>query len=218
MSDDPVNHVHVSDEWFQVVIDECVICGETHRHSRDPKVLTGGRSYRSAHCHEPDTGGYFIELAPNANVPEQLLKWAYNQIEYNPIYFGSDPTEAVCDRHGNMRERTPVFQKDGHIHAARDGLVLYQCPDCSTEMFAAAGEPDADPAHAMEQLVARFIKSEWDTLESAFVDLGSGEMDEGLTGKQEVFFHDPPATEAIPNYLLEDKDWFIHERTGGDSE
>jgi len=134
--------------------------------------------------------------------------------EYDPIRLGTDPREAVCEHHGKMRERSPVFKKDDHIYAALDGIHIHQCPECSKEMFAVAGEPDADEAHAMKMLVARFVESKWDDLKTLFVDLGPGEMDEGLTGSNEVFFHEPPAKEDIPDYLLEDREWFIHSRTG----
>lgn len=72
----PVNYVRLSDSVRQFIIDDCVLCGETHRHgSMDPTVATGGRSHRSAHCTGPDTGGYYLELAPDAEPPERWYSW-----------------------------------------------------------------------------------------------------------------------------------------------
>ena len=73
----PVNTVRLSDSLKQFVIDECVICGDTHRHgSKDRVVATGGRSHRSGHCHGVEhTGGYYLELRDDVEPPQRWYDW-----------------------------------------------------------------------------------------------------------------------------------------------
>lgn len=73
----PVNKVRLSDSAKQFVVDDCVICGETHRHgSHDVAVAEGRRSHRAAHCHGADhSGGYYLELADAAEPPEHWYAW-----------------------------------------------------------------------------------------------------------------------------------------------
>jgi hypothetical protein len=74
----PVNYVRIADGTVrQFVIDECVLCGETHRHgSLDGMVAAGGRSHRVEHCNGIDhRGGYFLELADDAEPPARWLEW-----------------------------------------------------------------------------------------------------------------------------------------------
>lgn len=75
----PVNKVRLSDSCRQLIVDECVLCGETHRHgSADPVVANGGRSHRVEHCRGINhQGGYYLELAENADPPE----WWYGRVE-----------------------------------------------------------------------------------------------------------------------------------------
>lgn len=72
----PVNYVRLGDSLRQFIIDDCVLCDETHRHgSMDPTVANGGRSHRSAHCTGPGGAGYYLELAPDAEPPERWYSW-----------------------------------------------------------------------------------------------------------------------------------------------
>lgn len=79
MNDAPINEVRLSDSRRQLVVDECVICGETHRHgSKDPAVARGELSHRVAHCTPDDPagdapGGYNLRLAADAERPEGWL-------------------------------------------------------------------------------------------------------------------------------------------------
>ena len=76
-TDAPVNTVRLSEATLrQFVVDECVICGETHYHgSRDHTVAKGGRSHRTAHCSGSRTGGYYIELDDDADPPDRWYSW-----------------------------------------------------------------------------------------------------------------------------------------------
>ena len=73
----PVNTVRLSSSLRQLIIDECVICGDRHAHgSKDPTVANGGRSHRGAHCRGVDhSGGYYIELDDDADPPERWYSW-----------------------------------------------------------------------------------------------------------------------------------------------
>ena len=74
----PVNDVRLRDGSLrQFVIDECVLCGETHWHgSMDPTVANGGRSHRAEHCPNIDhVGGYYLQLAADAEPPERWYTW-----------------------------------------------------------------------------------------------------------------------------------------------
>lgn len=132
---------------------------------------------------------------------------------HHPVYLGTNPDEAVCGRHGEMEFRTPILKKGGNIFAALDGVKLYECPECCLDILAKAGEPGASPERAMKMILIQFIKDDWEThLRKLFVDLGSGEMDEGPDGRRGVFFHEDPEKGKIPDYLLERGDWFVHSR------
>jgi len=76
-SDIPVNQVYVSDSGRQLIIEECVRCGETHSHgARDVTVASGGRSHRASHCTNNHLdGGYELELAEDADPPEHWWSW-----------------------------------------------------------------------------------------------------------------------------------------------
>ena len=74
----PVNTVRLADGSVRTfVITSCVICGEEHRHGAlDGTVANGGRSHRSEHCHGVDhVGGYYLELAEDAEPPERWYSW-----------------------------------------------------------------------------------------------------------------------------------------------
>lgn len=87
----PVNHVRLADDTDrQLVIDECVLCGETHRHgSLDGAVAAGDRSHRVEHCTGIDhRGGYYLELAADAEPPTHWLEWVDSQTGVD--VFGSE--------------------------------------------------------------------------------------------------------------------------------
>lgn len=73
----PVNTVRLSDSLRQLVVDNCVICGDTHRHgAKDRTVANGGRSHRGAHCSGVEhTGGYYLELDDDAEPPQRWYDW-----------------------------------------------------------------------------------------------------------------------------------------------
>ena len=81
MSDAPINEVRLSDSRRQLIVDECVICGETHRHgAKDPAVARGELSHRVSHCAPDDAdgdapGGYNLRLASGTERPEGWLDW-----------------------------------------------------------------------------------------------------------------------------------------------
>jgi hypothetical protein len=78
----PVNEVRLSGSLRQFIIDDCVLCGETHRHgSLDATVAKGGRSHRIAHC--GDGGGYYLELADDADPPERWYSWLESETGFD---------------------------------------------------------------------------------------------------------------------------------------
>ena len=72
----PVNTVRLSESCKQLVIDTCVLCGGTHRHGAyDRAVARGERSHRAEHCDGDHTGGYYLELAADADPPAYWYEW-----------------------------------------------------------------------------------------------------------------------------------------------
>ena len=77
----PVNEVRLSDSLRQLIIDDCVFCGKTHRHgSLDMTVAQGGRSHRSSHCNR--RGSYYLELADDADPPERWYSWLESETAF----------------------------------------------------------------------------------------------------------------------------------------
>jgi hypothetical protein len=73
--DDPTNAVRIeADGVWRAVIDECVICGDTHRHGAvDVALLERKPSHRVRHC-DPDVdgaSGYYLELPEDADPPAE---------------------------------------------------------------------------------------------------------------------------------------------------
>lgn len=87
-NDDPVNDVRLSRSGGALVVDECVICGGTHRHgSNDPAVARGDLSHRVAHCKPRDAGedspgGYYLKFADDAERREIWLDYVLPNDEY----------------------------------------------------------------------------------------------------------------------------------------
>jgi len=79
MSEAPVNKVYVSDSGRQFIVEECVLCGDTHRHgAKDRAVAAGGRSTRAGHC-SLQADEYYLELADDADPPEIWRNWMRNE-------------------------------------------------------------------------------------------------------------------------------------------
>jgi hypothetical protein len=73
---EPVNYVRLSDSEKQLVVDDCVYCGGTHYHgARDREIAKGGRSHRVAHCDDLSYGGYYLELADDAEPSKFWYQW-----------------------------------------------------------------------------------------------------------------------------------------------
>ena len=65
----PVNEVKIGDYGKLVIVEECVVCGETHRHgANDVALARGERSSRMAHC-SGRHHGYDLVLADDADPP-----------------------------------------------------------------------------------------------------------------------------------------------------
>jgi len=66
----PLNPVHISESGRVAVVEECVLCGEEHRHgAADSALAAGERSSRGAHCAGRHTE-YDLVLAEDADPPE----------------------------------------------------------------------------------------------------------------------------------------------------
>ena len=72
----PVNTVVFSESGRQFIIENCVLCGETHHHgSKDPAVARGELSHRVAHCSDRMGCGYYLQLAEDADPPDRWREW-----------------------------------------------------------------------------------------------------------------------------------------------
>lgn len=69
----PVNRVYLSGKV--AIVEDCVVCQQTHRHGLDYKILTDGESPRSAHCPE-FTGVYRLRLADDEEPEDWQIRWA----------------------------------------------------------------------------------------------------------------------------------------------
>jgi hypothetical protein len=73
--DYPTNTVRIeAGGVWRAVIDECVICGETHRHGAVDTLLADGEpSHRVRHCDPGADGpsGYYLELPEDADPPAE---------------------------------------------------------------------------------------------------------------------------------------------------
>jgi len=77
MTPDPVNTVVFSESGRQLIIENCVLCGETHRHgSKDPGVARGDLGHRVAHCSDRMSPDYYLELTEDADLPDWWQEWA----------------------------------------------------------------------------------------------------------------------------------------------
>jgi len=72
----PVNTVVFSESGRQFIVENCVLCGETHRHgSKDPAVAQGELSHRVPHCSDHKGKGYYLQLAEDADPPDWWRGW-----------------------------------------------------------------------------------------------------------------------------------------------
>ncbi|WP_266075666.1 hypothetical protein [Haladaptatus caseinilyticus] len=122
-----------------------------------------------------------------------------------PIYIGTDPEDAVCERHGTMKPKTPVVTFDGHIHAPREPVSVRSCPDCCLELARESGGPTASPQDAFEACWRQLVDERWRTgLSQLFVDLGRGAVDDGT-----IYLHDETDPMGVPRSLRETDDWAV---------
>ncbi|WP_458185574.1 hypothetical protein [Haladaptatus sp. NG-WS-4] len=128
-----------------------------------------------------------------------------------PLYVGTDPENAVCDRHGAMERRAPVVTIDGHVHALADPVSVYNCPDCCLEVARTFGGPTETEQVAFEACWRQLVDERWQSgLERLFVDLDRGTVEDGT-----VFLHERRSVDEIPDYLRETDEWDV--RTRGES-
>lgn len=65
-NDGPVNEIDRID-GIQIVVEECVVCGETHYHGTGDRELEPGDTLpRVAHC--TGTGGYVLKMTEETEV------------------------------------------------------------------------------------------------------------------------------------------------------
>jgi len=126
----PVNRVRLADESLRTfVIDSCVLCGEEHRHgAEDPTVAAGGRSHRSAHCRDVDhSGGYYLELDPNAAPPRGWYLWLDVEppadLDARPGTRAARETSAPSERREAPGERTHSTYEADHWDTVHVGEV-----------------------------------------------------------------------------------------------
>ncbi|WP_435152350.1 hypothetical protein [Haladaptatus sp. DFWS20] len=125
-----------------------------------------------------------------------------------PIYIGTDPEDAVCERHGAMEPKTPVVTFDGHVHALRKPVAVRNCPDCCLELARKSGGPTATEQDAFEACWRQLVDEGWrNGLERMFVDLGRGSVE-----KETIYIHEKIKPTAIPSYLREADDWTVRTR------
>ncbi|WP_227355027.1 hypothetical protein [Haladaptatus salinisoli] len=128
-----------------------------------------------------------------------------------PIYIGTDPEDAVCDRHGAMERRAPIVTFDGHVHALADAVSVYNCPECCLELARESGGPTETEQAAFEACWRQLVDTRWRSgLRRLFVDLGRGGVDDGTIHVRERLDDD-----EIPDYLREADDWEV--KTLGDA-
>jgi len=83
--DDPVNTADLSDSSRQLVVENCVLCGETHRHgAQDPSVARGEKSHRVAHCSDRLGAGYYLQLAEDVDPPDWWREWVMQASKGEP--------------------------------------------------------------------------------------------------------------------------------------
>lgn len=141
-----------------------------------------------------------------------------DEATHHPVYIGTDPDEADCRRHGGMDHHRLVVKKDGHIHAGRDGVYFYACPECCRELIQLGGAPppridQMPPPELGRAFATRMVAKQWEELSTLFVDLGPGQMED-----RSILFEDDLDADAVPDYLKDSERWFAWETdsdTGG---
>lgn len=126
-----------------------------------------------------------------------------------PIYIGTDPEDAVCERHGTMEPRTPVVAFDGHVHALAEPVSVRNCPDCCLELAREQGGPTQTEGAAFQACWRQLVDEGWRKgLDRLFVDLGRGAVD-GET----IRLHERNGADEIPSYLLDADGWNVHTKS-----
>jgi len=122
-----------------------------------------------------------------------------------PIYIGTDPEEATCDRHGKMERQAPVVTFDGHVHALTKPVSVCNCPECCLEIARENGGPSQSEQDAFEACWRQLVDAEWrNGLQRLFIDLGRGAVD-GDT----IHIHDQLDDDEVPDYLRKSGDWTV---------
>ncbi|EFW90960.1 hypothetical protein ZOD2009_17478 [Haladaptatus paucihalophilus DX253] len=128
-----------------------------------------------------------------------------------PMYIGTEPESATCDRHGEMEQQAPVVTFDGHVHALTKPVSVRNCPECCLEIARESGGPTGSEQDAFEACWRQLVDAEWrNGLQRLFVDLGRGAVEE-----ETIYLHEKLDDDEIPDYLRESADWTI--QTAGSS-
>lgn len=128
-----------------------------------------------------------------------------------PIYIGTEPENATCDRHGAMERQAPVVTFDGHVHALTKPVSVCNCPECCLEVARESGGPTESEQNAFEACWRQLVDAEWrNGLQRLFIDLGPGVVEEDI-----IHIHDKLDEDEVPDYLRESGDWVV--RTQGSS-
>ncbi len=125
-----------------------------------------------------------------------------------PIYVGTDPEDANCERHGAMQPRAPVVTSDGRVHALREPVSVRSCDDCCLEIARKSGGPTETGEDAFEACWRQLVDESWrDGLSRLFTDLGRGAVDD-----ETIYLHERVDEDRIPAYLREAEDWSVQLR------
>ncbi|WP_458209124.1 hypothetical protein [Haladaptatus sp. NG-SE-30] len=128
-----------------------------------------------------------------------------------PIYIGTDPESAVCDRHGRMEQRAPIVTADEHVYALVGPVSVFNCPDCCVELARESGGPTEPEQAAFEACWRQLVDERWRSgLQRLFVDLGRGTVDDDT-----IYIHERVDSDEIPDYLRDTNEWVV--KTLGDA-
>lgn len=122
-----------------------------------------------------------------------------------PIYIGTEPDDATCERHGQMERQAPVVTFDGHIHALTKPVSVCNCPECCLEIARESGGPSQTEQDAFESCWRQLVDAEWrNGLQRLFIDLGRGAVEDDT-----IHIHEKLDAEEIPNYLRDSEEWTV---------